>query len=84
VAIFILGHWPNSGVILQLFSISFGTVSVSVFALIWHHSGSSDSSSLCGEYASIRDIRRMLGELIVSDRGIHSLALLRVCLMIHL
>jgi len=34
--------------------------------------------------AGILDFRRMLGVLIVSDRGVRSLALLRVCLLIHL
>ena len=37
-----------------------------------------------GAFAGILDIRHMLGGLIVSDRGVRSLALLRVRLMIHL
>jgi hypothetical protein len=37
-----------------------------------------------GVFAGILDVRRLLGELIVSDRGVRSLALLRVCLLIHL
>jgi len=37
-----------------------------------------------GAFAGIWDVRRMLGELILSDRGVRSLALLRVCLLIHL
>jgi hypothetical protein len=36
-----------------------------------------------GAFAGILDVRRMLGELIVYDRGVRSLALLRVCLLIH-
>jgi len=39
---------------------------------------------LSGAFAGILDVCRMLGELIVSDRGVRSLALLRVCLLIHL
>jgi hypothetical protein len=35
-------------------------------------------------FAGILDVRRMLGELIVSDRTVRSLALLRVCLLIDL
>jgi len=34
--------------------------------------------------AGILDVRRMLGELIDSDRGVRSLALLRACLLIGL
>jgi hypothetical protein len=37
-----------------------------------------------GVIAGILDIHRMLGELIVPDRRVRSLALLRVCLFIHL
>jgi len=39
---------------------------------------------LSGAFAGLLDVRRMLGELIVLDRGVRSLALLRVCLSIHL
>jgi hypothetical protein len=39
---------------------------------------------LSGAFAGILDVRRMLGELIVSDRRVRSLALHRVCLLIHL
>jgi hypothetical protein len=79
VAIFDLVRWPNSVVILELFGISLGTVSVVVFALVRHRSGSFDFSSLSGAFV----IRRMLGEVIVSDCGVRSLALLRVFLLIH-
>ena len=37
-----------------------------------------------GVFAGILDVRRIRGELIVSDRGVRSLALLRVCWVIHL
>jgi hypothetical protein len=37
-----------------------------------------------GVFACILDVRHMLGELMVSDPRVHSLALLRVCLLIHL
>jgi hypothetical protein len=39
---------------------------------------------LSGVFTGLLDVRRMLGELIVLDRGVRSLALLRVCLSIHL
>ena len=67
-----------------LFGISFGTVSVAVFALVRHGSGSFDLSSLSGAFAGILDVCRMLGALIVSNREVRSLALHRVCLLIHL
>jgi len=56
----------------------------SYVALVRHGSGSFDLSSLSGVFAGILDVRRMLGELIVSDRGVRSLALHRVYLFIHL
>jgi len=68
----------------RLFGISFGTVSVAVFALVRHGSGSFDLSSLSGAFAGILDVCRMLGALIVSNREVRSLALHRVCLLIHL
>ena len=37
-----------------------------------------------GTFAGLPDVRRMPGELIVLDRGVRSLALLRVRLSIHL
>jgi hypothetical protein len=37
-----------------------------------------------GVFARTLDVRRILGDLIVSDRGVRSLALLRVCMLIHL
>ena len=39
---------------------------------------------LSGAFSGLLDVRRMLGEIIVLDRGVRSLALLRVCLSIHL
>jgi hypothetical protein len=83
VVIFDLVRWHCSGVISQLLGISFEPVSVSVFALVRHESGSFVLSSL-GAFAGLLDVSGMLGELIVSDRGVRSLALLRVCLLIHL
>jgi len=56
----------------------------SPIAVVRHGSGSFDLSSLSGAFSGILDVRLMLGELIVSDRGVRSLALLRVCLLIHL
>jgi len=56
----------------------------SYIALVRHGSGSFDLSSLSGALVGILDVRGMLGELIVSDRGVRSLALHRVCLLIHL
>jgi hypothetical protein len=76
VAIFDLFRWPNSVVILELFGISFGTVSVAVFALVRHGSVWFDLSSLSGAFAGILDVRYMLGALIVSNHGVRSLALL--------
>jgi len=69
--------------ILQSFGISFGTASVAMSALVRHGSGSFDLSLSPGAFAGILDVHCMLGELIVSDRGVRSLALLRVCLLIH-
>ena len=37
-----------------------------------------------GIFAGTLDVRRMLGELIISDRGVRSLALLQLCLLINL
>jgi hypothetical protein len=73
----------NSVAISQMFGISFGTASVFAFALIRHGSGSFDLSS-SGAFTGLLDVRRMLGELLVLDRGVHSLALLGVSLPIHL
>ena len=56
----------------------------SYIALVRHGSGSFDLSSLSGAFAGILDVGRMVGELIVSDRGVRSLALHWVCLLIHL
>jgi len=56
----------------------------SYIALVRHGFGSFDLSSLSGAFAGILDVRHMLGELIISDRGVRSLALHRVCLLIHL
>jgi len=39
---------------------------------------------ISGAFAGLLDVRRMLGEHIVSDCGVCSQALLRVCLLIHL
>ena len=69
------GHIQSRSVV--LFGISFGTVSVAVFALVRHGSGSFDLSSLPGAFAGILDVCRMLGALIVSNREVHLLALLR-------
>jgi hypothetical protein len=68
------------GVIRYLVRNCFG----SYIALVQHGSGWFDVSSLSGAFAGILDVRRMLGELIVSDRGVRSLALHRVRLLIHL
>jgi hypothetical protein len=38
----------------------------------------------CGVFAGILEVRRMLGELMVLDHDVYSLALLRVCLVIYL
>jgi len=56
----------------------------SYMALVRHGSGSFDLSSLCGAFAGILDVCRMLGELIVSDRGMRSLAFHQVCVLIDL
>jgi len=56
----------------------------SYIALVRHGSGSFDLSSLSGEFAGILAVRHMLGELIVSDRGVRSLALHWVYLLIDL
>jgi hypothetical protein len=53
-------------------------------ALVRHGLGSFGLSSLSSAFAGILEVRRMLGEHIVSDRGVHSLALPQVCLLIHL
>jgi len=53
-------------------------------ALVRHGSGWFDLSSLSGAFAGILDVRRRLGELIVSDRGVRSLPLHWVCLLINL
>jgi hypothetical protein len=50
----------------------------SYIALVRYGSGSFDLSSLSGAFEGILDIRRMLGELLVSDRGVRSL-ILQVC-----
>jgi len=42
------------------------------------------STCLSGAFTGLLDVRRMLGELIVLDRGVRSLALPRVCLLIHM
>jgi hypothetical protein len=39
---------------------------------------------LSAAFTGLLDVRHMLGELIVLDRGVRSLALLWVCLLIHL
>jgi len=67
-----------------LFGISFGTILVAVFALVRHGSGSFDLSSLFGSFAGIFNVRRILGAFIISNHGVCSLALLRVCLLIHM
>jgi hypothetical protein len=43
-----------------------------------------DLSSLPHACAGMLDVRRMVGELIVSDRWVRSLALIPVCLLIRL
>jgi len=69
------GHIQSRSVV--VFGISFGTVSVALFTLIRHGSGSFDLSSLSGAFAGIPDVCCMLGALIVSNREVRSLALLR-------
>ena len=54
-----------------------------MFALLRHGSGSFDLSLFLCAFAGILDVRCMLSELTVSDRAVLSLALLRVCLLIH-
>jgi hypothetical protein len=56
----------------------------SYITLVRHGSGSFDLSSLSGAFAGLLGVRRMLGQLIVSDGGVRSPALLRVCLLIYL
>jgi hypothetical protein len=76
------GHIQYRSVV--LFGISFGTFSVSVFALVRHRSGSFDLSSLSGAFAGILNVRRILGAFIISNHGMCSLALLLVSLLSHL
>jgi hypothetical protein len=66
------------------YSFWFGTNSVVI-----SQSFSMDQASLAyhhfsGVFAGILHVGRMLGERIVSDHGVRLLALLRVCLCIHL
>jgi len=73
------GHIQSRSVV--LFGISFGTVSVAVFAFIWNlvwnasvailHSFGMDWAHLTYHLSPVhlQDVRRMQGELIVSDRG---------------
>jgi len=39
---------------------------------------------LSGGFTGLLDVHRMLGDFTVLDRGVRSLALLRVCLSTHL
>jgi len=69
--------------ILQSFGISFGTASVAILHLF----GMDQARSTChlsGAIVGLLDVRHILGELIVLDREVRSLALIRVCLSIHL
>jgi len=61
--------------ILQSFGISFGTASVAIL----HSFGMDQARLMChlsGAFTGLLDVRRMLGELIVLDREVRSLALL--------
>jgi len=42
------------------------------------------TSHVSGIFAGLLEVRCMVGELIVMDGGVRSLALIRVCLLIHL
>jgi hypothetical protein len=79
-------RWPgsisfgiNSVAISRSFGISFGTASVVILQSFgmeharstWH---------LSSAFVGLLDVRRMLGELIVLERGVYSLALLPLCL----
>jgi hypothetical protein len=81
--------------ILQFFGILFGTVSVAICAFIQNLVGNASVAilhlvsmdrahwtyHLPRAFAGIMDVHRMLGELIVSDHGVRSLALLPVYLL---
>jgi len=60
----------------ESFGIAFGTALVAIL----HSFGMDQVRSTChlsGAFVGLLDVRRMLGELIVLDRGVRSLALLR-------
>jgi hypothetical protein len=76
------GHYQSRSVV--LFGTSFGTVLVAVFALVRHGSGSFGLSSVSGAFPGILNVRLILGAFIISTRGVCSLALLLVCLLIDL
>jgi hypothetical protein len=79
----VISFGTNSVTMSQSFGIVFGTASVAIL-----HSFSMDQARLMchlsGAFTGLLDVHHMLGELIVLDRGVCSLALLRVCLSIHL
>lgn len=67
----------------QLFCIAFGTASVVILLSF----GIDQVSLMCplyGAFIGLLDVRHMLGEIIILDSQLRSLALLRVCLSIHL
>jgi hypothetical protein len=57
------GHIQSRSVV--LFGISFGPVSVAIFALVRHRSGSFDLSSLSAAFPGILNICRILGVVII-------------------
>ena len=74
---------PNSEAISQSVGNSFGTASVVVLQSFGIHHACS-TCHLSGAFVSLLDVRHMLGELIIVDHTVHSLALLQVCWSIHL
>jgi len=66
------------------YSISFRIASVAIFALFRHGSGSLDLSSLSSAFTGTDDVRRMLGEIIVSDRWMRLLTLFRMYMSLFL
>jgi len=72
---FSIAFGTHSVALLQLFGISFGTAPVAIL----HSFGIDQARSTChlsGVVVGLLDVRCMLGELIVLDRGVRSLALL--------
>jgi len=67
----------------QSFSIAFRTAAVAILHSFGMHQARL-TYHLSGAFKGLLDVRRMLGELIVLDHGVRSLALLGVCLLIRL